>query len=109
MRLEHLAAVEQSTPANNETIYDWPTVTKTYSAALDSFGVNEVVAQGQNHSTRAMRVRIRGRDLGISPNDHMRDKVTGVEYRITGGPVQSDDGMETIIDLAMVIPTEATR
>lgn len=109
IRLEHFAAVPRDKAANSEVVFDWPTVTATYSAAQDSFGVNEVVAQGQNHSERAMRIRIRGRNLGIKPDDRFRDKVTTVVYRVTGGPVQTDDGMETIIDLAMVVPQEATR
>lgn len=109
MRLEHYAAVARAKAVNGEVAYDWPDVTGTYSAAMDSFGVNEVVAQGQNHSTRAMRIRIRGRNLGIKPEDRFRDKSTDVTYRITGGPVQSDDGIETIFDLAMVVPQEATR
>jgi hypothetical protein len=109
MRLEVLTGVPRVLPGNNETVYDHPEATATFSAAQESFGVNEVVAQGQNHSTRAMRIRIRGRGLPITTNDYLRDKATGVEYRITGGPVQSDEGLETIIDLAMVVPTETSR
>ncbi len=109
MRMEHSPGVARAKAANSEVAFDWPTVANTYSAAQDSFSANEIIGQGENHGTRLMRIRIRGRALGISGNDRLRDKVTGVSYRITGPPTQSEDGMETIIDLAMVVPQEATR
>jgi head-tail adaptor len=92
---------------NGEEIESWPEPeagTNTYSAAVESFGANEVIGQGTNHATGTKRLRIRGRAIAVTVSDQVRDKVTGEVFHITG--VVRDE-YDTILDVSRVKGQEA--
>ena len=107
-RIEVLTVSLAAQGTNAEKVESWPDPTEgtnTYSAAVESFGANEVIAQGQNHSTGSKRLRIRGRAIAITTADRVRDKYTGEEFLVTG--VARDD-FDTIIDITRRVGQETS-
>jgi head-tail adaptor len=95
--------------ANGEEIGSWPDPdigTNEYSAAVESFGANEIVAQGQAHAIGSKRLRIRGRSIAVTTADRIRDKVTGEVYAVSS--VARDD-WDTIIDVERVKGQETAQ
>lgn len=107
LRIVILTEVRAPKGLNSEEVPGWPdppSGENEYYAAVESFGANEVVAQGTNHATGSKRLRIKGRRIAVTTNDHVRDKVTGEEFAVTG--VARDD-YDTILDVSRWIGQEA--
>lgn len=101
-RIVILTANYAAPGANNESTPDWPDPpggTQTFSAAVESFGAGEVVAQGMNHATGSKRLRIRGLGIPVTTADKVRHKVTGEEFFVNG---VARDRYDTIIDVSRV-------
>lgn len=100
LRIVILTESRATKGANGEEVPSWPTPdagTGEYYAAVEQFAANEVIAQGSNHATGSKRLRIKGRRVAVTTNDHVRDKVTGEEFAVTG--VARDD-YDTILDVS---------
>jgi head-tail adaptor len=108
-RIVILTCVRAPKGANGEEVPDWPdpeSGENEYPAAVEQFAANEVVAQGANHSTGSKRLRIRGRRIPVTTDDHVRDKTTGEEFAVTG--VARDD-LDTLIDVSRWIGQETPQ
>ncbi len=109
MRIVILRVVRAPKGGNGEEIPEWPdppSGDNEYPAAVEQFAANEVVAQGVNHATGSKRLRIRGRRIAVTTDDHVRDKVTGEEFAVTG--VARDD-FDTILDVSRWIDQETPQ
>ncbi len=101
-RIVVLTVAYDAAGANNESPKSWPDPpagTQVYSAKVESFSANEVIAQGQNHATGSRRLRIRGQRVPVTTADKVRDKRTGEELWVTG---VARDPNDTIIDVSRV-------
>lgn len=108
LRIVVLRRVLGTPGANNEPAESWPEPmpgTGEYFAARERVSGNEVVAQAIRQSVGFLRLRIRGRSIPVEAVDRVRLKVTGAMYQVVAEPLR--DGVDTVIDLELVVPREA--
>jgi|GEM_PF-4949051 len=106
-RIVILPVDRESQGDNGEEIGRWPEGSGvSYFAAVESFGANEVVGQGQSHATGTKRLRIRGRAIAVTTADKVQDKVTGELFHVTGVAREDHD---TILDVSRVVGQEVNQ